>query len=96
MTTDIKEIEPEEIPSCPFCGKKVDLTDYDTIYPSGTYWRYDSEIEMRTYHSFNDRLITDIACYTMHCPTPSGGCGARISGDSEEEALAAWSRRVEK
>lgn len=80
---------------CPFCGKKVDLTDEDTIYPSGIYWRvFDEESSMRSYHSDRDCLGTDGVCYAMHCPIPSGGCGAETMGDSKREALAAWNRRV--
>jgi len=43
----------------PFCGKEVDLYDHDTLYPSGTLWRFDNELLMRTYHKFKDRLETD-------------------------------------
>lgn len=78
---------------CPFCGKKVTLTDDDTLYPSGILWRDDPEIGLRTYHSRREQKEGDGMCYTMHCPVPSGGCGAEITGDSEEEAVASWNRR---
>ena len=78
---------------CPFCGNKVDLEDYDTLYPSGVFWREDKELGMRTYHSRKNSLPSDKQCYAMHCPVPSGGCGAQVSGDSEAEAVAAWNRR---
>lgn len=84
----------EPVPPCPFCGKAVNLDDDDTLYPTGSYWRDDAEIGMRTYHPARRRLETDGACWGMHCPTTAGGCGAEIHGDSKEEVLAAWSRRT--
>lgn len=78
-------------PPCPFCGKVVDLDDPDTLYPSGTGWKQESDL--RTYHSFRD-VPEEQRCWGMHCPTPSGGCGAEMYGDSREEALAKWSRRT--
>lgn len=78
---------------CPFCGKPVDLEDQDTLYPSGISWRDHEDPGMRSYHARRDHKEGDGKCWRMHCPTPSGGCGAEISGDSKEEALAAWNRR---
>jgi len=79
---------------CPFCGKAVDLDDPDTLYPTGTCWRFDEELEMRTYHGMNKKQPGDGMCYKMHCPVCAGGCGAEIHGDTREEALALWNRRV--
>jgi len=78
---------------CPFCGKPVDLDDHDTLYPSGTFWRYDEELKMRTYHGAIDRVHDDGMCYGMHCSAQAGGCGAEIHGDGKEETISAWNRR---
>ena len=80
---------------CPFCGKKVDLTDDDTLYPSGTGWKLfdNGGMMMRSYHSFRD-VPKEQWCWDMHCPEPSGGCGAMVSGDSRVEAIEKWNRRV--
>jgi hypothetical protein len=86
------EAQPE-VPACPFCGMPVDFEDDDTLYPTGTYWRYEPSLEMRTYHGRRQWNDGDGVCFGMHCPKPAGGCGAQITGDSREEALAAWSRR---
>lgn len=88
---------PSKILPCPFCGKKVDLEDPDTLYPSGIFWRDGAVPDMpqlRTYHGRRDRQEGDGTCYGMHCPTPAGGCGAEIMGDSREEVVEAWNRRV--
>lgn len=78
---------------CPFCGMKVDMEDYDTLYPSGTGWEYNEELGMRTYHSFRE-VPKEQWCYTMHCVTTAGGCGAEMPGDSRDEAIEKWNRRV--
>lgn len=76
---------------CPFCGKKVDLEDHDVLYPSGTGWK--QEDGFRSYHRYSE-VPKEQWCYTMHCTSNSGGCGAEMSGDSKEEALEKWNRRV--
>lgn len=73
---------------CPFCGRKVDDDLIDTLYPSGIYRR-----PGRGYVSHKERQPGDIPCWSMHCVLHHGGCGAEISGDSEEETIAAWNRR---
>lgn len=76
---------------CPFCGHHVDLEDPDVLYPNGTGWKIRSD-GLRSYHHFRE-VPPDQWCYSMHCPTTSGGCGAEISGDSKEEAVEKWNRR---
>lgn len=90
----VKTDDPSQaVPPCPFCGKPVDLDDPDTLHPTGTGW-LDDEVEgFRTYHRYLGVPKTQW-CWGMHCPTPSGGCGAEVTGDSKEEALAKWSRRM--
>lgn len=78
---------------CPFCGKKVDLEDQDTLYPSGTGWLFDEDLQMRTYHRMHE-VPDNQRCYVMHCVLQAGGCGAEMHGDSRDEAIAAWNRRA--
>lgn len=77
---------------CPFCGMVPDLENPDTLYPIGIGWKDDEELGLRTYHDSSE-VPPEQWCWTMHCPSPSGGCGAEISGDSEQEALDKWNRR---
>lgn len=83
----------QEAAPCPFCGKPADLEDPDTLHPTGTGWRDDEVEGFRTYHSYL-KVPKEQWCWGMHCPTPAGGCGAEISGDSKEEVLAKWNRRA--
>jgi hypothetical protein len=76
---------------CPFCGYKVSLSNPDTLYPNAIGWKVDRGF--RHYVSFRD-VPKEQWCYSMHCPTTAGGCGAEISGDSIEETLAAWNKRA--
>lgn len=77
---------------CPFCGMEVDLSDPDTLYPSGTGWK-DRPDGLRSYHSFRE-VPREQWCWDMHCPTTAGGCGAVMSGDSREECIEKWNTRV--
>ena len=79
---------------CPFCGQELDINDLDTIYPSGIVWRDDPDIG-RAYYNYRDRLPNDELCWSIQCSTLTGkGCGAEIGGDSKEEAIAAWNKRI--
>jgi len=82
-----------DTPPCPFCGKPVDMEDADTLYPSGTGWKFDEDLQMRTYHRLRE-VPPEQWCYGIHCSESSGGCGAEIHGDSKDAALAKWSMRV--
>lgn len=84
--------ETREAKHCPFCGKGVDFEDEDTLYPTGAYWREEDGI--RHYFRRSASRPGDGRVWGMHCPTPAGGCGAEIRGDSEEEALEKWNRRA--
>jgi hypothetical protein len=79
---------------CPFCGRPVDENLEDTLYPSGVYWRFDPKIQRRTYHSRREQQPGDHDCMEMNCTETNGGCGARITADSEEEVIAKWNRRA--
>lgn len=78
---------------CPFCGKAVDMEDHDTLYPSGIGWSDTDHPPFRTYHNAR-HVPKEQWCWSMNCPTPAGGCGAEMTGDSREEALKKWNRRA--
>ena len=80
---------------CPFCGRKVNSEDIDTLYPSGTGWidHVDEEYEYRSYVSAYD-VPKEQWCYKIICNESYGGCGAEIHGDSAEEAIEKWNKRV--
>ena len=80
-----------EMLPCPFCGKRVDLDDDDTLYPTGIYWRITDGV--RHYIRHKNRLPDDNKVWGMHCPETSGGCGVEIHRDSREECIDAWNRR---
>ncbi len=86
----IKEIRDKTMPNCPFCGHIPDMGDPDTVYPSGIGWKVSRGF--RHYVSFRE-VPPEQWCYSMHCVTTSGGCGAEISADSKEAAIAKWKRR---
>ena len=77
---------------CPFCGKQPDLTDPDTLHPSGLYWRVTNGI--KHYISHKDREPDDNKVWGMHCPETSGGCGVEITRDTCAECIAAWNKRT--
>jgi hypothetical protein len=83
-----------EMKPCPFCGHPVDMEDGDTLYPTGYGW-IQRENGIRTYHSFRD-VPKEQWCWSMNCPTPAGGCGVEMTGDSREEAIAKWNRRADE
>jgi hypothetical protein len=74
---------------CPFCGKKVDLDDPDTLYPNGIGWKFNEELQCRTYHKFSE-VPKEQWCYSLHC---SVGCGVEMHGDTREEAIERWNKR---
>ena len=83
-----------ELLPCPFCGKKPDLEDPDTLYPSGIFWAWNEELGMRVYRRFKEREEGDQPSWLMHCTEIAGGCGVEIHGDTKEEALSKWNRRT--
>lgn len=78
--------------SCPFCGTEADLSDPDTLHPSGMGWKLHPD-GFRSYHSFRE-VPQEQWCWDMNCPETAGGCGATISGDSKQEAIDKWNRRA--
>lgn len=78
---------------CPFCGMIPDPEeDEDCLYPSGTGWR-DRPNGLREYLDF--RMVPRSNwCYTLHCVQHHGGCGAEMHGDSRQEAIDKWNKRI--
>jgi hypothetical protein len=76
---------------CPFCGKHMDPNDVDTLYPAGIGWKEDDGF--RHYVSIYD-VPREQWCYVIVCQTHYGGCGAEMIGDSIEETLEKWNKRV--
>jgi hypothetical protein len=78
---------------CPFCGHKVDTSDPDTIYPNGVGWVLHDGT--KSYVNFRE-VSEERWCYSINCVTTSGGCGAEMAGDSLEECIEKWNRRIEE
>ena len=81
---------------CPFCKKPMhdngELGE-DTFYPSGTGWKFNDNLQMRTYHSFRD-VPKEQWCWVLRCAINYGGCGAEMHGDTKADTLAKWNKRV--
>jgi len=90
MTQSIPQLP--ELQPCPFCNHPVPKDLSDTLYPSGGYWR-ESEFG-RHYFGIKESREGDGECWGMNCTQCMGGCGARINGDSMEEAIAKWNTRA--
>lgn len=80
---------------CPFCGMEQDPDDQDTVYPSGSAWVDDEEIGVRHYVSAM-QVPKEQWCYNVICNPIYGGCGAEMHGDSREEAIDNWNRRIDQ
>ena len=82
--------------NCPFCGMRNNL-DIDTLYPSGIGWIDEEELGQgfRHYVSVHERhLPKEQWCYKVVCNESYGGCGATMHGDSKEEVVEKWNKRV--
>jgi len=78
---------------CPFCGFQVE-DHVDMVYPSGIYWMFVDGY--KSYMNFQSSLGHPGCgiCYQVFCNPVMGGCGANMTGDSKEEAIENWDRRV--
>ena len=73
---------------------KIDPDDKDLIYPSGIGWK-DSDEGYRHYVSIHKELLPkEQWCYRVVCQEHYGGCGDSITGDSKEESIEKWNRRI--
>lgn len=81
---------------CPFCGMKINPDDIDLVYPSGIGWKEDDWGDGTLYRHYVRALEVpkEQWCYQVVCQTHYGGCNASITGDSKEEAIANWNKRV--
>lgn len=77
---------------CPFCGMTC-YPDIDTLYPAGYGWKEDDE---GRYYVTAYEVPKEQWCYKLMCNESYGGCGATLYGDSKEEVIAKWNRRVNK
>ena len=76
---------------CPCCGRKVDPEDEDTLHRSGK-WK-DSNNGFRRYMPSSAEDFHGWT-WSLSCVEHYGGCGLNISGDSKEEVIEKWNRRV--
>lgn len=81
---------------CPFCGLVLDANDVDTVYPSGTGWKEEDWGDGTPYRHYVRALEVpkEQWCYQVVCQVHYGGCDASVRGDSKEEAIEKWNRRV--
>lgn len=90
MLAFLKQLKP-----CPFCGYKLENNVDDSFYPVGNaWWRDSEEVGCRIYVGAREREEGDQPVYGLHCPPCSGGCGAEMSADTPEDAVAKWNRRA--
>lgn len=83
----------KSIKPCPFCGMEADEDCGDTLHPSGTGWKYRPDLRTRSYHDLRE-VPEEQWCYSLNCVLHHGGCGAEMTGDSREEVIAKWNKRV--
>ena len=84
-----------ELNPCPFCDKATDLDDCDTLYPNGVYWYPDGDYGKHYSQSPTNHIgLAGNPCYKLVCDVVSGGCGAEMHGDSKQEVIDKWNRRV--
>lgn len=76
--------------NCPFCGMYNNL-DIDTLYPNGTAWK---QAVGYSHYVQREGQPKENWCYKVICNESYGGCGAEMSGDSEEEAVEKWNKRI--
>lgn len=75
---------------CPFCGVQPDIANADTLYPNGSAWLATDGI---THFVDRNQAPPENWCYSIHCVETAGGCGAKMSGNSKQDATEKWNRR---
>ena len=78
---------------CPFCGKVPEEDDEDVCYPNGIGW-YDHPTVGGIAYCDKKHVPPEQWCYSVNCVVHHGGCGAEMHGDSKQEAMEKWNRRV--
>lgn len=78
---------------CPFCGLQSHQDWDDTLHPSGIGWAEDDE-HVPYYLSIDQYEEWQGTCYKLTCAEVYGGCGASATGDSQEEVINKWNRRI--
>jgi hypothetical protein len=70
------------------------MTDPSTLHPNGIYW-VDTDYG-RSYFGRNHKYYAEAVseCWDVNCLEEAGGCGARITGDAKDDAIAKWQRRT--
>lgn len=66
---------------CPFCGLQMQDSDADDYL----------------HQVYNEDVIDyppDEREWTINCLEIAGGCGVQMLGDTEEEVISKWNRRV--
>lgn len=93
-------MENDKISPCPFCGSELDVNDPDVLHrePFGWVDKIIGGFMTRQYLHRNDPLGSEPhgQCWSLNCPTIYGGCGVGISGDSREETIQKWERRIDR
>jgi hypothetical protein len=85
--------EQPTVKNCPFCGRVIDITDLDTLYPDGVGWQYDDATGSTSYCDF--REVDDAFwCYVLVCNPALGGCGAEMHADTRSQVIERWNCRA--
>lgn len=67
--------------NCPFCGHDLNTQDpMDTLYPSFVWYNPETEQE---------ETVWNIVCHVT-----AGGCDCEVYGDSPQQCIENWNRRV--
>lgn len=85
----MKETQKSELLPCPFCGSTMDITDPDTVYPTGMVYTIDPTTGCR-YYSPRHNTIGDGRVFQVSCVK----CEATVMGDDFVGAVTAWNRRA--
>lgn len=80
-----------ELKSCPFCGHVI-YDIQDALHPTGRGWRVDDDIRHYLPAKESHRFHGEV--WSLNCLENEGGCGVEMNGDSREEVIEKWQRRV--
>lgn len=80
-----------DISGCPFCGHVPEDLE-DALHPTGGGWRDDNG--NRHYMRRDDPRGVHGKVWELGCLEHECGCGATMTGDSRDEVIAKWNKRV--